>query len=82
MTASLLLKAGSKVMLVKGVLPDWVLDQVKDGSGLHFAAEEGNVNSVEEQLSRGVLVDSVDKTGRTALMIAAESGRHAVIEVE
>lgn len=44
------------------------------------AARFGDVGSIEEQLGSGVDVDSLDRHGQTALMLAAHNGCLDVIE--
>lgn len=48
--------------------------------GLQRASQAGDVSSVEAELTSGAIVDSLDRHGQTALMLAAHKGHLAVVE--
>lgn len=48
--------------------------------GLERALQAGDVGGVEAELTSGAIVDSLDRHGQTALMLAAHKGHLAVIE--
>uniref|UniRef100_A0A8D0D5R9 Ankyrin repeat domain 44 n=1 Tax=Sander lucioperca TaxID=283035 RepID=A0A8D0D5R9_SANLU len=71
--ASLLLEAmGSDIAGCK---------DAKDRTPLHAAAFSGHVDCVQLLLSHDAPVDTVDQSGRNALMMAAEKGRAGALEV-
>ncbi|KAK5920444.1 hypothetical protein CgunFtcFv8_024252 [Champsocephalus gunnari] len=53
----------------------------KDRTPLHAAAFSGHVDCVQLILSHDAPVDTVDQSGRSALMMAAEKGRVGALEV-
>jgi len=48
---------------------------------VHFAAESGKEDMVSLLLKKGVWVNQVDQSGRTALSLAAENGHEGVVKV-
>ena len=47
---------------------------------VHAAAEEGNLQMLVRLLNAGAKPDLIDRVGRSALLVAAMEGRHAVIQ--
>ncbi len=47
---------------------------------VHAAAEEGNLQMLVRLLNAGAKPDLIDRIGRSALLVAAMEGRHAVIQ--
>ena len=47
---------------------------------VHAAAEEGNLQMLVRLLNAGAKPDLIDRVGRSALLVAAMEGRHAVVQ--
>uniref|UniRef100_A0A8C7Q9H1 Ankyrin repeat domain 52 n=1 Tax=Oncorhynchus mykiss TaxID=8022 RepID=A0A8C7Q9H1_ONCMY len=73
---------GAAELLVETVGPQMV--NIRDAKGrtpLHAAAYSESVGGLQLALVQGAEVNAVDTTGRSALMVAADNGRTAAVEI-
>jgi ankyrin repeat protein len=53
----------------------------KNSKQLVKAAGDGDIKQVEESISKGVNIDSVDNIGRTALSLASTYGHDKIVDL-